>query len=259
MKMRKNRGKVYLVGAGPGEPGLLTVRGKEILKIADVVIYDALVSPKILKWAKAGCLKICARKKRAKRVLTNRELRKLEQDFIYWTMREHALKSKVIVRLKGGDPFLFGRGGEECEFLAGAGIPFEVVPGVSSVTAVPAYAGIPVTDRRHASTLTVITGHSDEGSEIDWKKISRSGTLVVLMGAANLGRIARKLKENLWPGSTPMAVISSGTLPDQRVTSGTLASLPEKLKRLRTPLKHPAIIVIGNVVRLRRKIDWFKV
>ena len=261
--MQKKKGKVYLVGAGPGDPGLLTVKGKELLKAAEVVIYDALVKPDILKWAKAGNLKIRARERRKFSSLQGRGRREKEQNVINRLMLKYARKGKTVVRLKGGDPFLFGRGGEECEHLVRSGIPFEVVPGVSSVTAVPAYAGIPVTDRRHTSMLTIITGHfgngSFQGPGVDWKKISPSGTLVILMGMENFNRIARRLKTEGWPGGTPAAIISWGTLPNQRVVMGTLSSMSEKLKRAKPPFTPPAVIVIGNVVRLRRKVDWFNV
>ena len=256
--MKKRTGKVYLIGAGPGDPGLLTVKGKKCLGICEVIIYDALVNPEILTWANPSAVKIYA----GKRGVSKNKGRGLGQDQINRLMTRHAMFGKMVARLKGGDPFLFGRGGEEAEFLSSHSIPFEVVPGVSSLTAVPAYAGIPVTDRRHNSMLTVITGHSRddtyEGPGIDWGKISPSGTLVIFMGVEQLASIIRKLLREGWPKNLPIACVRWGTMPEQRTVSGTLSNILKKLKFAKPKFSPPAVIVIGSVVNIRKKIGWFK-
>lgn len=252
--MSKNQGKVYLVGAGPGDPGLLTVRGRKVLETAQVVIYDALVNPALLDWTHPDSEKIYAGK-RGKAART-------EQSVINSLLVKHAKKGKVVARLKGGDPFMFGRGSEEAEHLARRKIHFEIVPGVSSVTAVPAYAGIPVTDRRHNSMLTVVTGHLGKdplhGPGVDWDKISPDGTLVILMGMENFPKIAQTLLRKGWKTAAPVALVQWGTLPNQRILTGTLSNIVGKLKRLNPPFSPPAVIVVGSVVKLREKIDWFR-
>ncbi len=246
--MKRTKGKVYLVGAGPGDPGLLTVKGRDILSSAQVVIYDALVNPAILKHAK-----------RAQKLFAGKKGRKsMTQDAINQLMAHHAQKGKIVVRLKGGDPFVFGRGGEEAEHLSLLGIPFEVVPGVSSVTAVPAYAGIPVTDRRFTSVLTVVTGHSkddasDQGPSVDWKKIPR-GTLVILMGVENFSTIVKNLLKEGWPPTTPVALIRNGTLSNQETIVGNISTIIPRLKKLKKPFLPPAVIVVGEVVGMRDRL-----
>ncbi len=259
-KHKRGKGKVYLVGAGPGDPGLLTVKGLESLKKAQVIIYDALVNPKILNWANPKSLKICARLRRKGDDLSGKERRDEEQSTINRLLHDYACKGKTVVRLKGGDPFLFGRGSEEAEYLAERGVAFEIVPGVTSAIAVPAYAGIPVTDRRHTSILTIVTGHSREagtgGPPVEWKKIPQ-GTLVVLMGVENISTIVKNLVDGGWPASTPAALVRSGTLPNQQMISGTLGDILSKLKKLKKPFLPPAVIIIGDVVGLKDKIGWF--
>ncbi len=245
------RGKVYLVGAGPGDPGLITVKGLECLRKAEVVIYDRLVDDSLLEETSTGADKIYVGK--------GRSYHAMEQKKINLLLIGKAREGKIVVRLKGGDPFVLGRGGEEAEVLAANGISFEVVPGVSSAYAVPAYAGIPVTHRRLASSFTVITGHEDPEkgeSDIDWNRISAgSDTLVFLMGMGNLTHIVDKLKQNGRPPSTPVAVISQGTSPRQRTLVGTLENISSRAQKER--FEPPAVIVVGEVVKLREQIRWF--
>ena len=245
------RGKVYLVGAGPGDPGLITVKGLECLRKADVVIYDRLIDDSLLEEASPEAEKIYVGKGRGCHAMEQKEINLL--------LIGKARECKTVIRLKGGDPFVLGRGGEEAEVLAANGIHFEVVPGVSSAYAVPAYAGIPVTHRRLASSFTVITGHEDPEkgeSHIDWNKIGAgSDTLVFLMGMGNLAHIVSKLIQNGRPPSTPVAVINNGTSPKQRTITGTLEDIVVKAKK--ENFEPPAVIVVGEVVKLRQQIRWF--
>jgi len=257
--MKRTSGKVFLVGAGPGDPGLLTLKGRKCLKTADVVITDALVNPEILRWARPRALKIPARLRLPGKSRT--AVRRAQQDRINRLMVRYARMGRNVVRLKGGDPFLFGRGGEEAEVLASSDIPFEVVPGVSSVTAVPAYAGIPVTDRRFNSILTVLTGHSVEpaGSpNLPWKEVPRTGTIVILMGAERMGHILRGLIRRGWPESTPCAFVRRGTCADQEASSGTLAGFMDLVKDRPGIFRPPGITIVGDVVKLRGKLDWLQ-
>jgi len=244
-------GKVYLVGAGPGDPGLMTVKGLACLKQADVVIYDRLVDESILQEARPDAEKIYVGK--ADR------LHVLEQDSINQLLLEKAREGKIVVRLKGGDPFVLGRGGEEAQALAAHGIPFEVVPGVTSATAIPAYAGIPVTHRGVASSFTVITGHkaSDKGEpRISWDRIAKGAdTLVILMGMRNLQNIIDQLIQNGRSPSTPVAVIAQGTTNRQRCVIGTLQDIIGKVQS--ETLQPPSVIVVGDVVHLRKYLGWF--
>ncbi|OGN91829.1 MAG: uroporphyrinogen-III C-methyltransferase [Chloroflexi bacterium RBG_13_50_10] len=244
-------GKVYLVGAGPGDPGLITVKGLECLRKADVVIYDRLVDDSLLEEAAPDAEKIYVGKGRGCHAMEQKEINLL--------LISQAREGKTVVRLKGGDPFVLGRGGEEAELLAANNIPFEVVPGVSSAYAVPAYAGIPVTHRRLASSFTVVTGHEDPGkgeSSIDWGRISTgSDTLVFLMGMGNLAQIVNKLIQNGRPPTTPVAVISQGTSPGQRTLVGTLEDIGRRAQK--EGFEPPAVIVVGEVVKLREQIRWF--
>ncbi len=245
------RGKVYLVGAGPGDPGLITVKGLACLKMADVIVYDRLVDDSLLEEALPSSQKIYVGKGRGCHALEQKEINLL--------LIEKARAGKTVVRLKGGDPFVLGRGGEEAEILAANGIPFEVVPGVSAAYAVPAYAGIPVTHRRMASSFTVVTGHEDPEkgeSSVDWRRISTgSDTLVFLMGMGNLTHIVDRLVENGRPLSTPAAIISDGTSPRQRTITGTLGDIAARARK--EGFEPPAVIVIGDVVKLREQIRWF--
>ena len=245
------RGKVYLVGAGPGDPGLITVKGLKCLKKADVIIYDRLIDDSLLEEAPPKTERIYVGKGRGCHAMEQKEINLL--------MVGKAREGKTVVRLKGGDPFVLGRGGEEAEVLAANKIPYEIVPGVSSAYAVPAYAGIPVTHRRLASSFTVITGHEapEKGeSSIAWDKISTSSdTLVFLMGMENLAHIVNQLIQNGKPSSTPVAVISQGTSSRQGTLVGTLEDIVSRAKQ--EGFEPPAVIVVGEVVQLREQLRWF--
>src|SRR5438477_1858046 len=227
-------GTVYLVGAGPGDPGLITAKGLELLRSADVVVYDRLVSPALLAQAPAEAERI---------------LRGTNQEDVNALLIDRAREGLNVVRLKGGDPFVFGRGAEECEALAAAGVSYEVIPGVTSAIAVPAAAGIPVTHRRVASGFAVVAGHECDGrSDLDWEALSRMPTLVVLMGLAALPDVVARLRAQGAPADAPVAVIASGTLPEQRTVVGTLDDIAELVAA--AGLEPPAPIVIGDVVRV---------
>lgn len=241
-------GIVYLVGAGPGDPELITVKGAKVLQQADVVVYDRLLHPGLLELAPADAELIYAGKEPQRH--------RLSQDEINSLLIEHACRGKTVVRLKGGDPFVFGRGGEECAALAQTGIPFVVVPGISSALAVPAYAGIPVTQRHVAQSFTVITGHTADEHDpfgTDWDDLPRNGTLVVLMGAKHLPGITQHLLDGGRDPHTPAATIRWGTTPQQQVVTGTLADIGLKAQAL----PPPAITIFGKVVEMRREIGWF--
>jgi len=227
-------GTVYLVGDGPGDPGLITAKGLELLRSADVVVYDRLVSPALLAQAPAEAERI---------------LRGTDQQDVNALLIDRAREGLNVVRLKGGDPFVFGRGAEECEALAAAGVSYEVIPGVTSAIAVPAAAGIPVTHRRVASGFAVVAGHECDGrSDLDWEALSRMPTLVVLMGLAALPDVVARLRAQGAPADAPVAVIASGTLPEQRTVVGTLDDIAELVGA--AGLEPPATIVIGEVVRV---------
>lgn len=244
-------GKVYLVGAGPGDPGLITQKGLDCLAKADVVVYDHLLDERILDAAPSGAEKIYAGKEAGRH--------SMKQDEINRFLVAKANEGKCAVRLKGGDPFVLGRGGEEAEALKERSIPFEVVPGITSAIAVPAYAGIPVTHRGLASSFAVITGHEDPkkaGSSIDWEKAATSAdTLVFLMGMKNLPLIVAELVTHGRPANTPAAVIQDGTRLGQKTVTGTLKDIVNKVKK--AALKAPVVIVVGKVVELREKMAWF--
>jgi uroporphyrinogen III methyltransferase / synthase len=247
------KGKVYLVGAGPGDPGLLTLRAKELIERCDTLIYDNLVNERVIHlFAPEKCEKIYVGKSGASHTM--------EQDEINRLIVEKAKAGNMVVRLKGGDPYIFGRGGEEALSCADNGIGFEVVNGISSAYAVPTCAGIPVTNRGFSASVAFITGHEDPTkleSDIRWDKLATGvQTLVFLMGVKNLPLIIQKLKENGLDETTPAAVIENGCLPVQRTVSGTLADIAGKVKE--TGVRPPSIIVIGNVVSLRDKINWFE-
>ncbi|MBL9126081.1 MAG: uroporphyrinogen-III C-methyltransferase, partial [Verrucomicrobiales bacterium] len=245
-------GVVYLVGAGPGDPGLLTVRGAELLGRAEVVVHDALVNPLLLRLTPPGAEIIDAGKRRRDHTLT--------QDEIHEILRDRAQAGTTVVRLKGGDPFVFGRGGEEAERLAEARIRFEVVPGVSSFSAVPASAGIPLTHRRHASAFTVLTGHEDPTrpeAAIDWHQVARThGTKVILMGVGQLEQSTRALVEGGLPPQTPVALVRWGTTGSQRTVEGTLEDIARRAADAQ--LAPPVVAVVGDVVRLRSRLNWFE-
>ena len=252
--MTKSRkpGKVYLVGAGPGDPGLLTLKGKECLEQADVVLYDYLANSVLLQYAPAT----------ARRIYVGRRGRGQYQDQadINRVLIEQAKEGNVVVRLKGGDPFVFGRGGEEAEAVAAAGVDFEIVPGVTSAVAVPAYAGIPVTHRTLASTVTFVAGHEDPtkpGTQLEWPKLaSASGTLVFMMGMKNLPSIVKHLLLEGRSSDTPVAAIRWGSKADQQTIVGTLGDIVSKTGAVH--LEPPTAIVVGEVVRLRRQLNWFE-
>jgi len=245
-------GKVYLVGAGPGDPGLITVKGREVLRRAEVVVYDQLASPELLREAPAGAEIIYVGKQAGAHSLPQCSINQLLVDKARAGLR--------VVRLKGGDPFVFGRGGEEAEALAGAGIPFAVVPGVTAAVAVPAYAGIPVTHRHFASLVTFITGHEDpakETSAIPWDALAQGrGTLVFLMGVKNLPDICRRLVAAGRAPETPAAVIESGTTLRQRTVAGTLTDLADRAEA--AAIKAPAVLVVGQAVELRQRLQWWE-
>jgi uroporphyrinogen III methyltransferase/synthase len=245
-------GWVYLVGAGPGDPGLLTLRGAAVLAAADVVIYDRLAAPELLDLARPCAERIFVGKERLNHAL--------DQAGINQLLAERARAGQIVCRLKGGDPFVFGRGAEEADFLRQRGIPFIVVPGVSSAVAVPAYAGIPLTDRRCASSFAVITGHREAPAagfpDLDWAAVSRAAdTLVFLMGLANLPHIAAELLRHGRAPETPCAVIQEGTTPRQRAVFAPLGQIAARAAE--AALQPPAILVVGEVTRFHESIDWF--
>jgi uroporphyrinogen III methyltransferase/synthase len=243
-------GTVYLVGAGPGDPGLLTRHGADALARADVVVYDRLADNSMLGLAPSDAELIYVGKQAAVHAVPQWRINEL--------LAEHALEGKCVVRLKGGDPFVFGRGAEEATHLRERGVPFIVVPGVSSSVAAPAYAGIPVTDRRYASSFAVITGHEDPTkphTRLDWAGIARGAyTLVFLMALTNLKAVAERLVAEGRAAETPAAVIERGTTPGQRVITGTLADIEARVRSAR--LHPPALIVVGEVVKLRDVLAW---
>lgn len=245
-------GIVYLIGAGPGDPGLITVKGKERIESADVVVYDYLANPKLLEYARPGAEKIYVGKMGGAHTKTQDEI----NDLIVKWCRE----GKNVARLKGGDPFIFGRGGEEAEELVKAGLKFEVVPGVTAGTAAAAYSGIPLTHRDHTATVAFITGHEDptkEDSNIYWDKIATGiGTLVFYMGIKNLSNITKNLIKHGRDPETPVAVIRWGSTPDQQTVTGNLETIADIAKQ--AGIKPPALTVVGGVVSLKPTLDWFE-
>jgi uroporphyrinogen III methyltransferase/synthase len=245
-------GKVWLVGAGPGDPGLITLRGVRALENASAVVYDRLVNESLLHHAAPSCQRIYAGKLAGEGGESQSEINAL--------LIRLAQEGKTVVRLKGGDPFVFGRGGEECAALAAAGIRFEVVPGVSSAVAGPAYAGIPVSQRGIASSFTVLTGHEEAGREtssIRWQEIAAGAdTLVLMMGVQALGEVTQRLIEAGRPADTPAAVIASATMPSQRVVVGHLADIQQRARE--SNLEAPAVTVFGDVVGLREQLQWYE-
>ena len=245
-------GKVYLVGAGPGDAGLLTLRGAELLRRADVVVYDSLVNRELLALAPEAAEIIFGGKRPRDRAIPQEELNQL--------LAEKAKAGKTVVRLKGGDPYIFGRGGEEAARLHRDGVPFEVVPGISSIIAAPSYAGIPLTHREHCSSFTVITGHEDpdkDESALDWKRVAREpGTKVLLMGVERIGKIAAALEANGLPADTPAAMVRWGTMGRQQTITATLGTLAAKVAK--ADFKAPAVTVIGTVSTLRDTLNWYE-
>lgn len=243
-------GKAWLVGAGPGRADLITVRGLRALQVADVVIYDRLIGAELLDETRPGAELIYAGKRPDHHTLRQEEINRLLVDRVR--------AGQQVVRLKGGDPFVFGRGGEEALALVAAGLPFEVVPGVSSALAVPAYAGVPVTQRNVATSFAVITGHEAAGkadSQTDWDALSRIPTLVVLMGVGQIAGIAQALIAAGRDRQTPAIAISQGTTDQQRTVRATLAEIPAAIEF--SQIESPAVIVIGDVAALHDRLDWF--
>ncbi|WP_456487941.1 uroporphyrinogen-III C-methyltransferase [Candidatus Alkanophaga liquidiphilum] len=257
-------GKVYLVGAGPGDPEFLTLKAKRILDDADVVLYDRLVSAEILKLLPKTAKLVCVGKSSEDHEKSNDRGKTTTQHEINRLMAEEARKGRNVVRLKGGDPFVFGRGGEEAEFLAREGIPFEVVPGITSAIAVPALAGIPLTHREYSSALLILTGHSAAEHEDEKQKYERlwrhaatlDCTLVILMGIKSLERNVRLLIEGGKSPKTPVAIIERGATPQQRVLTGTLGNIVELARR--GNVSPPAVMIVGGVVRLHEIIQGKK-
>ncbi len=252
MSDASNTGRVILVGAGPGDPGLLTLRGRDALARADVVLYDALASPRLLDHAPAGAEKVLVGKRHGRDSVAQADIEAL--------MVERARRGLTVVRLKGGDPFIFGRGGEEAEACRRAGIAFEVVPGVTSATAVPAWAGIPLTHREHSSLVTFVTGQSGQarpGYDVDWAALARTGgTLVFLMAMTRIGEIAAALIAAGMSPDTPAAGVRWGTLPRQRKVVSTLARIAEDSAR--TLVRPPVVFVVGDVAALAGELEWFE-
>jgi len=245
------QGFVYLVGAGPGDPGLITVKGRECIARAEVIIYDYLANASLLAYASPRAELIYAGKIGG---MHNREQWQINKMIV-----DKARKGKIVTRLKGGDPFVFGRGGEECEVLVEAGIPFEIVPGITAGIGAPAYAGIPLTHRNFTTSVAFVTGHEQPGKEasgIDWERLSLgSGTVVFYMGIKNLSLIAANMMAHGRAPETPVALIHWGTCPDQQVLVGTLADIAEKAQK--ASFKAPAVTVVGDVVTLRDRLRWF--
>jgi uroporphyrin-III C-methyltransferase len=242
-------GWVYLVGAGPGDPDLLTCKAARLITEADVIVYDNLVAPAILELARADAERIYAGKQRGEHALAQEEINQL--------LVRLAREKKRVVRLKGGDPYIFGRGGEEVETLAADGIAFEVVPGVTAAAGVAAYAGIPLTHREHAQACVFVTGHLKDGSmNLDWPGLARRRqTVVIYMGLLGLPVLCEKLMEHGLPPDWPAAIVQHGTQPSQRTVTGTLATLPALAAAAQ--LRAPTLIIVGTVVTLQHKLQWF--
>lgn len=241
-------GRVYLTGAGPGDIELLTLKALRVIKEADIIIYDRLANPDILKEAKNGCQFVYVGKEDGRHIVP--------QDDINEVIYQNALKYENVVRLKGGDPFVFGRGGEEALYLHERGVTFEIIPGITSAISAPAYAGIPVTHRGLSVSFRVVTGHESplkKESQIPWEDFKSDDTIVFLMGLHNLSKICKKLLEIGKSKDFPCAIISQGTTKNQRVVIGTLENIVEKSKDIPTP----ALIVVGRVVELREQLAWF--
>ncbi|MBK7648676.1 MAG: uroporphyrinogen-III C-methyltransferase [Betaproteobacteria bacterium] len=243
-------GKVWLVGAGPGDPDLLTVKAARLISQADAIVYDHLVGNRIMDLARADARLIYAGKEASKHTLP--------QDSINQLLVDLARENLSVVRLKGGDPFIFGRGGEELETLVASGIPFEVIPGVTAAAGCAAYAGFPLTHRDHAQSLTFVTGHLKDGTvNLDWPALARpKQTVVFYMGIGAVNEICRQMINHGLPSMTPAAVVRNGTQPDQQTLLATLGTLPSRMAEF--GIKPPALIVVGSVVNLQAKLNWFE-
>jgi len=243
-------GKVWLIGAGPGDPDLLTVKAARLIARADVLVFDHLVGDGIMDLARPDARRIYAGKEASKHTLPQESINHLLVDL--------AREGLSVVRLKGGDPFIFGRGGEELETLAASGISFEVVPGVTAAAGCAAYSGFPLTHRDHAQSVTFVTGHLKDGTvNLDWPALARSNqTVVFYMGIGAASEICRQMINHGLPSLTPAAVVRNGTLPDQQTLLATLGTLPQRIEE--SGIKPPALIVVGNVVKLHAKLSWFE-
>ena len=244
-------GKVYIVGAGPGDVDLITVKGLRCIQEADVILYDRLINNELLDYAKPGAKLIFCGK------LPNRHA--MIQENINLSLVQHASQGKVVTRLKGGDPFVFGRGAEEAEVLAEHAIPFEIIPGITSGIAAPAYAGIPVTHRELGSSFAIVTGHMREGKDdsIQWDSLAKGiDTLAIYMGVGNLPYITEQLLKHGKPATTPVALVHMGTYEQQRTVTGTLETIVDIAQQQH--VKNPSIILVGEVVRMREKIAWYE-
>ncbi len=243
-------GKVWLVGAGPGDPDLLTIKAARLISQADAIVYDHLVSNRIMELARPDTRLIYAGKEASKHTLP--------QDSINQLLVELARENLSVVRLKGGDPFIFGRGGEELETLVASGIPFEVIPGVTAAAGCAAYSGFPLTHRDHAQSVTFVTGHLKDGTvNLDWQALARpKQTVVFYMGIGAAEEICRQMINHGLPSMTPAAVVRNGTQPDQQTLLATLGTLPSRITE--SGIKPPALIVVGSVVGLHEKLNWFE-
>lgn len=245
-------GKAYIVGAGPGDPDLITVKALKCIQKADVVLYDRLVNRELLSEVRPECQLIYCGKQPG--------VHEMKQETINHLLVKFTKQGKVVVRLKGGDPFVFGRGAEEVEALAKNGLSYEVVPGITAGVAVPAYAGIPVTHRKMASSFAVVTGHRTTGkpTDVNWENLAKGvDTLAIYMGITNLSYICEELQKHGKKGTTPVAIIQQGTTTEQRTVTGTLATIVGIVKR--EDIQNPAMIVVGEVVRFRERIRELKV
>ena len=250
--MGDSSGKVYLVGAGPGDPGLVTLRARELIDTADVIVYDNLVNHQLLGWAKADCKKIYVGKEAGRHAVPQEEIENI--------LVEHADKGLNVVRLKGGDPFVFGRGGEEARRLDAADISFEIVPGITAALASAAYAGVPLTHRDHSSAISFITGHENPEKKefrVDFKKFANNGgTLCIYMGMGHLPKIVADLQEAGQSSETPTAVVQWATLSKQRSVFGELGTICETVAE--AGLSSPAVIIVGDTVSLHNQVSWFE-
>ncbi|MEW6482794.1 MAG: uroporphyrinogen-III C-methyltransferase [bacterium] len=243
------KGKVYLIGAGPGDPSLLTLKAIKAIEESDIILYDCLVSKEIIDTLPKNKSLLCVGKMGQNHIM--------EQDEINSLLYNLAQSGNIVARLKGGDPFLFGRGGEEALYLMEKGVEVEIIPGISSALACPLYAGISITHRGYASACTIITGHRKDNENISWKEMAKiGGTLIILMGIENIGEIVQNLIENGKDPKTPTAVIRWGSLPDQKTITGSLKEMPKLVKE--NNITPPGVIVIGEVVKLREKMLWFE-